>query len=74
VHAWVEGLAAPVSQPPKDAVEFTYNPYRAGTFTRLQSGSRPNYHQFRLCSLASVLDGSQQLWINPRQACQCLCV
>jgi hypothetical protein len=38
VHAWVEGLVAPLSQPPKDAVEFTYNPYRAGTFTRRDTG------------------------------------
>jgi hypothetical protein len=29
VHAWVEGLVAPVDQPPKDAVKFTYNPYSA---------------------------------------------
>jgi len=39
VHAWVEGLVAPVSHPPKDAVEFSYNPYLAGTFTRRTTGN-----------------------------------
>ena len=34
VHAWVQGRVASVSNPPKDAVEFSYNPYRAGLFTR----------------------------------------
>jgi hypothetical protein len=38
VHAWVQGRVAPVSNPPKDAVEFGYNPYRAGTFTRRDNG------------------------------------
>ena len=39
VHAWVEGLVAqPVRQQPKGAVELRYNPYRAGTFTRRDTG------------------------------------
>ena len=39
VHAWVEGLVAqPLSQQPKDAVEFRYNPYDGGTFTRRDTG------------------------------------
>jgi len=39
VHAWVEGLAAPFSYPPTGAVGFTYNPYRAATFTRRDTGA-----------------------------------
>lgn len=39
VHAWVEGRVAPaVTEPPAGATEFTYNPYRAATFTRRASG------------------------------------
>jgi hypothetical protein len=38
VHAWVEGYAVrPLSRPPRQAVPFTYNPYRCGTFTRRNS-------------------------------------
>jgi hypothetical protein len=38
VHAWVEGLVALISQPSKDAVELTYNPYCGDTFIRRDDG------------------------------------
>jgi hypothetical protein len=34
VHAWVEGFVAPVTELTPNAVGFTYNPYRSGSFTR----------------------------------------
>ena len=39
VHAWAIGDLLPDgAELPADAVEITYNPYRAGTFTRRDNG------------------------------------
>lgn len=39
VHAWAQGsVATAVTEVPANAVEFTYNPYRSGSFT-LRDGS-----------------------------------
>lgn len=40
VHAWVFGLLAATERLPADATGFTYNPYRAPTFTR-RSNNQP---------------------------------
>jgi hypothetical protein len=34
VHAWIIGTLSDTTAPCADAVDFTYNPYRAATFTR----------------------------------------
>jgi hypothetical protein len=34
VHAWIVGTLSENTSPAADAVDFTYNPYRAATFTR----------------------------------------
>ena len=65
VHAWVEGLVAQrVSQQPKDAVEFSYNPYRAGTFTRRGTGqpitSAPCCWFIGRSAFASLEDGNSR--------------
>jgi hypothetical protein len=39
VHAWIHGLLAPTVPAPPDATGFTYNPYRAPTFTRRDNGA-----------------------------------
>jgi hypothetical protein len=65
VHAWVEGLVTqPVSQQPKNAVEFSYNPYRAGAFTRRDTGqpitSAPCCWLIRWRAFASLEDGNSR--------------
>lgn len=38
VHAWAEGELCECAMPP-DAVRFTYNPFKAATFTRCDTGA-----------------------------------
>lgn len=38
VHAWAEGTLCECAQP-ADAVQFTYNPFTAATFTRCADGA-----------------------------------